>query len=330
MTKPGTTDSEDFPLKPESGNNSEDDPLIATGQIDVTSAADRIVRANTGKKTPCFVVLQGADVGSIIPIDKPRITIGRAPECDAVMREEGISRTHAKVEMVGESTVVITDLRSTNGTFVEGKRVEAATLESGDKLLLGRNTVLKFVFQDQIDLRYHQEMYDSTIRDGLTGIYNRRYFNERIVTDLSFTRRHRHPLSFMILDIDHFKNVNDTYGHQTGDQVLITIANAVAQMIRAEDVFARYGGEEFAIIAANLDFDGGVKLAERIREHLASKTIEAVDDSDKTLSITVSFGVVTISPASTEDSFAVVSTADRNLYKAKENGRNQTVASELE
>ncbi|MDJ0761705.1 MAG: diguanylate cyclase [Myxococcota bacterium] len=329
MVKTRTTDPggilqdliDDSGLDPEDG--------VDTGQIDLTPLAREILRANRGGKTACMVVLQGPDVGSIIPVSREGVTIGRDPDCTSIMREEGISRTHALVKMKDRNKVIIRDLGSTNGTFVEGRRIKETVLKPGDKVLLGRNTVLKYMLQDQIDLVYQRELYDSSIRDGLTGIYNRRYLNHRIAADLSYARRHGIPLTFVMFDVDRFKEINDTYGHQTGDQILIALTRAISQMIRTEDVFARYGGEEFAIIANNIDFAGGKILGERVRLRIADQKTPALDDSGVDVSVTVSVGVTTVRSETVLDASAVISAADTNMFKAKEAGRNQVVASEI-
>ncbi|MCP4603358.1 MAG: diguanylate cyclase [Proteobacteria bacterium] len=312
----------------QSGQDSHDD-LTDTGLMDLTPMAKKMLRSSKGTKQACLVVLHGPDVGNVIPLNKGEVIIGRNVDCTAVMQGEGISRQHAKVGVTESGEIVVQDLDSTNGTFIGGRRVDKATLEVGDKLLLGQNTVLKFMVQDQIEQLFHQRMYNSSTRDGLTGIHNRKYLNERIVSDLSFARRHRVAFTFLIFDLDFFKNINDTHGHQSGDKVLVAVTSAVADMVRAEDVFGRYGGEEFAIIAQRIDFEGGKTLGERVRHRVADERIPAHDGSGETLKVTASVGVATVHPDAIVDSSVVVSMADSNLFKAKEGGRNQVVASEI-
>ena len=205
-----------------------------------------------------------------------------------------------------------------------------ASLEDGTKVLIGRRTILKFAFQDELEHNYQKQMYESSTRDGLTGVYNRKYFNQKMITDLSFARRHQIPFTLAIFDLDHFKRVNDTYGHRTGDQVLITVTQAVKQMIRTEDMLARYGGEEFTVIAQGTDLKGGRALGERIRTGVSRQQIQTGENGSKTLRVTVSVGVATVLPGVVAEPAAVISVADDNLYQAKRQGRNQVVTSALE
>ncbi|MCP4675312.1 MAG: GGDEF domain-containing protein [Deltaproteobacteria bacterium] len=303
--------------------------MTNTSQIDLTPLAKNMLRSSKGSKEACLVVLHGPDVGNVIPLNTGEVIIGRSADCTAVMQGEGISRTHARVRLGESGRVTVQDLGSTNGTFIGGRKIDRETLEIGDKLLLGQNTILKFMVQDQIEQLFHEQMYNSSNRDGLTGIHNRKYLNERIVSELSFARRHRVALTFLMFDLDHFKKVNDTHGHQSGDQVLIAVTNAVADTVREEDVFGRYGGEEFAIIAQRIDFEGGKTLGERVRHSVANERVPVKDGSGATLKVTASVGVATAHPEAVVDSSAIISMADSNLFKAKESGRNRVVASQV-
>jgi diguanylate cyclase (GGDEF)-like protein len=279
------------------------------------------------EKKPCFIVIGGLDVGSVIHLEEPVITMGRDAKCGVVLRDDGVSRFHAEVRRKEPGQVIIRDLDSTNGTFVAGQRIKEAVLSDGDKVLIGRRTILKFTFQDEIEYNYQKQIYESSTRDGLTGVYNRKYFSKKIVSDLSFARRHRVPCTLAMFDIDHFKKVNDTYGHRTGDRVLISVTRAVKQMIRTEDTFARYGGEEFIVIALGTDFEGGKTLGERIRACVAQQQIQAVDGSQSILQVTSSVGVITAPPDANVEPSALVSAVDANLYEAKRRGRNNVVVS---
>jgi diguanylate cyclase (GGDEF)-like protein len=302
------------------------DESSTTDQFDLTSAAESILEASSESKEPCLVVLRGTDVGKVMKLSEGPIIIGRSLDCTAAMREESISRYHAKVHISESGDIIAEDLGSTNGIFLNGTRVTKTTLKSDDKLLLGRRTVLKLMFQDQIEQLYQQEIYNSSTRDGLTGIYNRRFLDERIDSDISFSRRHRIPFTFIMFDIDHFKKVNDKYGHPTGDEVLVSIAKIISEMIRAEDVFGRFGGEEFAILAPRIDLEGATIFGERIRKHISELDIPAKDNSKSTIKVTVSVGAVTVHPEAIVDTPTVISVTDENLYKAKENGRDNVVA----
>jgi diguanylate cyclase (GGDEF)-like protein len=301
-----------------------------TMELDSDTLAQQIERINTSlRKRACFVILGGLDLGSIFLIDKSVITVGRDPACDLVLKDDGISRRHVEARRVGGNRLYIKDLNSTNGIFVDGERVAQTVLSDGDKVLLGRRSILKFALQDEIEQSYQQQMYESTTKDGLTRTFNRKYFAQKIVADVSFARRHHIPFTLIILDIDFFKKVNDTYGHRTGDVALVTVTESIRQTIRAEDVLARYGGEEFAVLALGTNLKGGERLAERIRVRIAEQSIRALDHENQVFRVTASFGVATLPGGVEAEPEAVVSLADRNLYRAKEAGRNQIVASSL-
>jgi len=300
--------------------------LGRTLPVDLSAIAEQMRRA--AKKRPCFVAVSGVEMGRVIPLEGIMI-LGRDPECDVVLRDDGVSRFHAEVRCDGPARIVIRDLGSTNGIYAGGERVQEAVLSDGEKVLLGRSTVLKFVLQDELEQQYQRLMYESSTRDALTEAYNRRYFSEKLDTDLSFARRQAIPCTVAMFDIDHFKRVNDTHGHLTGDQVLITVTRAVREIIRAEDTLARYGGEEFAVIAQGTDLEGGRVLGERIRSCIARQTIQALDREGATVRVTASVGVATVPPGHTVPPEAVVAAADANLYQAKQSGRNRVVATEL-
>jgi diguanylate cyclase (GGDEF)-like protein len=305
---------------------SEDDQ--DTNQIDLTPVARSMHRVEDKEKTPCLVVLRGTDVGKVIPISqKQPAIIGRGAECSAIMLDESISRQHVKICMDESGHITAEDMGSTNGLFVDGNRVVTkTTLKPESKLILGGHTVLKLMLQDQLEHVFQQELYDSSTRDALTGTYNRRFLTERMLGDLSFSRRHRDPYTILMFDLDHFKAVNDVHGHPSGDQVLISVSEIVAKMIRSEDILCRYGGEEFVVLAPKIDLEGAKILGERIREGVEKEPVPAIG-SDEIIQITVSIGIATVEPEVTMECEEILSVADNNLYRAKTGGRNRVVAS---
>ena len=152
--------------------------------------------------------------------------------------------------------------------------------------------------------------------DTLTNLYNRRMLEEKLIKDIQRTNRYNHPLSLFMIDIDHFKNVNDTYGHHAGDIVLAKVASVLKESIRETDYAVRYGGEEFVIVLPETSLDKAVELAERLRIKIADTNIELDDNS---LSVTVSIGV---SDFSGETLGNLINLADSAMYEAKESGRN--------
>jgi len=157
--------------------------------------------------------------------------------------------------------------------------------------------------------------------DGLTGLANRRVFTERFTEMLASASRHRKTMAPILCDIDHFKHVNDTYGHSMGDQVLKRLAHILASTVRKTDLASRWGGEEFAVLLEHSDARGARLLAERIREDLSAETFRS---NNSTFSVTMSLGIAVYECDG--DSIArLMENADKALYHAKENGRNQTV-----
>jgi diguanylate cyclase (GGDEF)-like protein len=158
-------------------------------------------------------------------------------------------------------------------------------------------------------------------RDGLTNLYNHRYFQEILKNELSRARRYHHPLCLILFDIDFFKNVNDTFGHPAGDQVLINLANAVSAAIRPSDIVARYGGEEFAVILPETNQTGMKVFAERLRRCVAAITTVFQNNQIK---VTISSGGVLFSPDDDRiTAQQLIDIADRGLYMSKKNGRNR-------
>ena len=275
-----------------------------------------------------LVVMGGVDIGRALPLStKESVVIGRDPECSYRILDDGLSRRHAEITYKAPGKYIIRDLNSTNGTFFEGKRVTTHLLKEGDKILLGRQTVIKFVLQDAFDLQYHKQIYESTVRDPLTGVFNRKHFDQHIAAELSFARRHRLPLTVMMIDLDHFKQINDIHGHHTGDQVLIITAEALSDSLRDEDLLIRYGGEEFVIITRGIPPEGASALGERVRQTIEQMAMEKPEGED--ISITASIGVVTVSDPTGIDGHRLLRESDENLYQAKEAGRNRVVASEI-
>ncbi len=159
-----------------------------------------------------------------------------------------------------------------------------------------------------------------SLTDPLTGVANRRHLEWRLSEEVARSSRYQYPLSALMLDIDHFKQVNDTYGHQVGDEVLKQLAQRLQQTLRRTDFIARYGGEEFLILAPQTPSDRALLMAERLRQLVANKPFSITPDLN--LTITVSIGVA-IFPDHAQNESELVKAADAALYRAKEMGRNR-------
>ncbi len=167
--------------------------------------------------------------------------------------------------------------------------------------------------------RLNDELKVMSRVDGLTGLYNRRYWQERFDYTFKLAKRRSKPITAMMLDIDHFKRVNDTYGHQAGDKVIQALASVIKKCIRETDLAGRYGGEEFAIILTDTQEQGAEKVAERIRMHAEATPVE---HEGQQISFTISLGLAEYC-TECQSSMAWLEMADQALYDAKQNGRNQ-------
>jgi diguanylate cyclase (GGDEF)-like protein len=221
-----------------------------------------------------------------------------------------------------DGAYIVRDQGSTNGTYVNNRKIPEATLQSGDLIRIGK-VVLKFLRGSDVERQYHETIYTMMVQDGLTGISNKRYFQEALRRELTRSQRHSRPLSLAMFDIDHFKKINDTYGHLAGDAVLRELAARIKGTIRGDEVFARYGGEEFALLMPESSVDQAVKFAERVRALVAATTFET---EGRRIPVTISVGVGHTSgePAITPEE--LVGRADRKLYEAKGAGRNRVMA----
>jgi diguanylate cyclase (GGDEF)-like protein/PAS domain S-box-containing protein len=188
--------------------------------------------------------------------------------------------------------------------------------KKAEKELRNKNQVLQFQLEAIEQLQ--AKLREQAIRDPLTGLYNRRYLYETMGRELARAQRERYPISFMMMDIDHFKRVNDTYGHTAGDKVLVVLADLLRTHTRLGDIACRYGGEEFLVIMPLVGEVDAKRRAEEICHNLNSMQI---DYSDTELSVTISIGVA-FYPRHGDDSDMVIKTADAALYKAKQAGRN--------
>jgi diguanylate cyclase (GGDEF)-like protein len=203
-------------------------------------------------------------------------------------------------------------------------RIKAPVLlEDGALIQLAATTIIMFSHQEDLEVQAEQRLYASAVLDPLTGLHNRRHLDARLKSEFAFANRHGTPLSVLLIDIDHFKKVNDTYGHLGGDAALKALADRLQRTVRTEDIVARYGGEEFAVVARGIEGAGALLFAERIREKVARIEVPHEEDLIK---FTISVGVVTMTRERIFDSIAaLLKAADDALYKAKETGRNRCV-----
>jgi two-component system cell cycle response regulator len=261
-----------------------------------------------------LIVLSGGIPGAMIPLAPGSNRLGRSPDNSVPLANSTVSRQHAVLEVTSDGRALLTDLKSTNGSYRNGVRVspgEPVAVADGDRLRLGANVVLKYVRPDPVEERFQREMFERAVRDSLTGLYNRAYFLDQLG-----------PLAVLMIDVDHFKRFNDTYGHAAGDAVLRELANVLRQATRADDLVARYGGEEFLVGLPCASAERALDRAERIRRAVQTRRMR-LRDSD--VRITTSIGVFFAAADRPQAPGVMMSLADLHLYRAKEAGRNRVL-----
>jgi len=269
-----------------------------------------------------IVRMDSANVGQVFALDSEEWTLGRHTQSTIVLTDDGVSRKHARIVRQGDR-YVLEDQGSANGTFVRGEKVDRHVLTDGDVFQLGPTVMFRYTYTDASQERMLNKLYEASVRDALTGTYNREHFEERLKVEVAYARRHNTVVSLVMFDLDHFKKINDNYGHPAGDAALIYVSQRVQKGLRTEDVFARYGGEEFAVILRGIDLEGSRRVGERLRSTVAATPVEF---DGKTFPVTMSVGCATLSDCPEPSTTALVAIADRRLYAAKHGGRNRVVA----
>lgn len=261
-----------------------------------------------------------------------RLEIGSDEACSLFVDDVGVSRRHAMIAFTGEQAT-IEDLGSTNGTFVNGERVEAARqLAHDDHVQLG---VAAFRFQlvDDAAAAVYDELYALATKDPLTGLLNRHHLRSELERDLDRALRAHAPLSVLMIDVDHFKRFNDTWGHAAGDRALVVVAQRLQASVRTSDGVGRWGGEEFIVTLPDTALEGAAEVAERIRARMAADPVRL---EDAEVPLTVSIGAAELDELEQPDEArgasreeiavlldALVNRADGRLYGAKRGGRDR-------
>jgi two-component system cell cycle response regulator len=287
-----------------------------------------------GRDRATLMVLSGPGEGATFTLEHDVTILGRSTNVTIPVDDASVSRRHARITRGADGGYSIEDLGSTNGTFVGGRRVQRATLTSGERVQLGRESVFRFAIVDEAEEALQRRLYESSLRDGLTALANRRCLFERLRTEIWHARRERKQLALLMIDVDHFKGVNDRFGHQAGDEVLRAIAQAGGRTLRGGDLFARYGGEELAVVARDAGTMEATVLAERLRAAIAELTVEVGNGAVR---VTVSIGLAALSECDAraksgngtdepDEGEQLVGLADARLYEAKRAGRNRVCA----
>lgn len=300
-----------------------------------TLSFERVSRPRRIERLPCLQVLSGSTAGLLYRLAQP-LELGRDPTADIPLDDPGVSWRHARLTPEA-GRVFLEDLGSTNGTYVGNDPVTRHPLADGDVIVLGPSALVKFGYLPSEEIELAARLYQSATRDHLTGALNRGSFLERLWQEVSLGQRDSHPaeperrrldpeeethFSVLMIDADHFKRINDTYGHPAGDAVLRRLAELLSSGCRFEDIVGRYGGEEFVVLCRNIGPLGAMELAERLRVLVESEPFWiSHGEGESELSVTISLGVAAWRPGLTPEQ--LVSRADEALYQAKAEGRNR-------
>lgn len=282
----------------------------------VVVSSQHLMNRAAGNSEACLIMIHGNDFGKRYALQKPEVIIGRGETTDIRIQSENVSRQHAKIYR-SKQEFMLEDMDSTNGTFINTKKVTQSSLRDGDLVLIG-NTILKFISGSNIENQYYEDIYKLATIDGLTQAFNKTFFTSRLDEEFSRSRRYKRNLSVMLLDLDHFHRLNNTYGHIAGDFILKSISRLITKNLRKEDLFGRFGGEEFAILLPETPQADVLYLAEKLRK-LIEQTPFFYDGTS--ISVTISFGI-----CSTDEAIPgwkeLLEKADEALYQAKAEGRN--------
>jgi len=290
-------------------------------------------RIAQGERRPALVSLRGELLAVPIPLERDVVTIGRAIDADVRLNDTRTSRLHARIRrefypLTNETTHRITDLGSTNGTLVNGEKITEAVLRDGDKIEIGDH-LFRFEMLDEIDREFQQQIHRLLAHDELTGLLTSKSFFSELRREASRAESESRPFCVLMMDLDHFKEVNDNYGHLVGSRTLEETGHVIKAALRAGDVAARFGGEEFAAFLLEANYAQGIVAAERVRsaieQHAFSSSRVSSEPSDATHHITISVGVAAY-PDDSRDPIELVELADSALYRAKRGGRNRICA----
>lgn len=283
-----------------------------------------MVPGRSPKACAVLVVLNGPEIGNQYPLRRTKYTIGRAPDAEISIRTDAqISRFHARLtvefdEEERKARYLLTDLGSLNQTIVNGAPIEQCLLSDRDKVQIG-DTTLRFSILDEVEARFHSAIHKRLRLDQLTGLLTRESCDLALESEIRRCAQRGHPLSLLMMDIDFFRSVNESYGHQAGSEVLAQMGHLLAQRLRGFDLVSRFGGEEFLAGLAETNKTHALAIAERIRQAVESTEFTW---QDQTVRVTISIGVA----GSPDDGYSLgglIKRADLALYRSKHEGRNR-------
>jgi two-component system cell cycle response regulator len=288
-----------------------------------TATVDDRALVLSGDRHPYLVIYIGNDSGSRHKLNNGLTTIGRSSKADISIADDRISRIHCVIERMGNK-ITIEDKGSTNGTYVDARKISRVRLLPYVPLQLG-HTIMKIEYKTEAEIRSEKRLLQRASLDALTGIFNRHHFNKLASMEMAYASRHKLPVGIVLMDIDNFKQVNDTYGHQSGDLVLAQLANTVIENKRAEDLFGRYGGDEFIFLPRGKISKKSMQVhCERIRKAIEGFEF-CFEDICVRITISLGFHLTKDGSGDIEEILSyLIGKADQALYLAKERGRNRT------
>jgi diguanylate cyclase (GGDEF)-like protein len=292
--------------------------------ICVSPLADDASGGDAAEPCPSYlIVVDGGLPGTMFQLREAGLSVGRNAENTIQLTEVTVSRRHAQFSVDINGHVGLTDLDSSNGTYLNGQRLSPHSpvwVRNGDRVRIGASIVLKYMRLDPRDEKFQRELFERMVRDSLTGLFNRGYFLQQLEPLDGRSREAGLALAVLFIDVDHFKKVNDSYGHDAGDLVLKEVAHLLRESARPDDLVARYGGEEFVVAIPVASTDLARDRAERIRRAIANRPIRV---RNRELRVTASLGVGYGRSCGTRNPQSLITMADDALYQAKRHGRNR-------
>ena len=272
---------------------------------------------------PYLRVLTGGLAGAVVLLADGETVLGRDVTCHVRLDDDGVSRRHMVLRL-DAGLVEAQDLGSTNGTFCNSEKLaEPRVLADGDRLQLGVGVIMSYHINEALEVAVQQRVHEAAIRDPLTGCYNRKHLMDSMATEMTYAKRHVQPLGVALVDLDHFKAVNDQHGHLVGDEVLKDAARRLRVMVRSGDLLARYGGEEFVLLLRQVRLEDATRAVERFRRATCQVCVEV---NGIQVSVTASAGVTVVDPSYDITALEALRRADEALYAAKRGGRNRVVS----
>ena len=304
-------------------------PMTSLDINDLTTTRDeaRLVGEPVERPlTPALVIMKGRELGACYELTDRRLIVGRGDKADVLFAADSVSRQHAVLRLTVRSEtfhLFVADLDSKNGTLVRGKRLQrAGELDDGDLLQIG-DVLMRFVLLDAVGLAFHRKVAERVERarlDPLTGLLSRSSIEGLLPSVLSQHETIGRPLSLAMLDLDHFKGVNDRFGHLTGDEVLRRVSASIMHSMRQSDLAIRFGGEEFCLVWSGAPIVAAIGACERMRGRIEGQNWEELGAG---LRVTASVGIA--GAIEGEGLEQLMKRADNALYAAKRQGRNCVV-----